>query len=928
MAPLLSTKLYVPPTRPGLVTRPRLIERLNAGLHCPLTLISAPAGFGKTTLLSDWAQGAARAIAWLSLDEGDNDPARFLAYLIAALQAAEQNGDPHIGQTTLGALQSPQLPPLEELLTPLLNEISVTVDPLVLILDDYHVIRTQTIHKMLAFLIDHLPPSMHITIATRSDPPLPIARLRGRGQVHELRQADLRFTLEEATEFLGQFAELELDPSQVAVLGARTEGWVAGLQMAVLAMQGIPMHGRRDVGGFVEAFAGSNRYILDYLIQEVLQRQPASIQTFLLHTSILQRMSGPLCDALLKGEPDPASAIRHAGEKASDRVMDDGQTVLEYLEHSNLFVVPLDGQRKWYRYHHLWADLLRHRLQQTSPDLIPVLHGRASAWYEDQGLEAEAIEHALLAGEQGRAAQLLDDHAEALWGRGEQATMARWLQALPEEVVLGQPRLCVYHALSLVWNGRLEQAAAILQAVEQAGSATPEASTRHDTEQQGMIATVRAYIAYFGGDAPNVVACARQALACLPRERSMLRSAAASAMGDAYSLSGQLDQASQAYAEAIALAKAAHNAYFVLLASLKLATNLVLQDEISRAIEMCKEQLEYANESGFAATARVGGILSVWASLLRTRGDLDQAVKLAQQSLEFSKQGSNVVMTGMALLVLARILFSRGDLAGAEQKLHQLQATCQESDLPIWLTSPLAAWKARLKIAQGRPEDAARLLHERGINVENNYILVRIDEHISLARLLIARATPGSDLPDALHLLGRLQAVSEQRGIVGKSIEVAVLEALAWFKCGDLQKALSSLDGALSMARQESHVQVFVDEGQPMAELLYKAASQGISPHYAGLLLTAFEDLDRKGIASKPTAPSLPEWMEPLSERERQVLDLVAQGLTNREIARALTLSISTIKSHTHNLYGKLDVHSRTQAVAKARALGILPSPQ
>jgi LuxR family maltose regulon positive regulatory protein len=468
----------------------------------------------------------------------------------------------------------------------------------------------------------------------------------------------------------------------------------------------------------------------------------------------------------------------------------------------------------------------------------------------------------------------------------------------------------------------------MLQAAERAGKASPDLPAAHLSELRGMIAAVRAYVAFFQGDVSRVIAWAEEALACLPREKSMLRAAAASAMADTYSMSGDLDRASKAYAGAIELAKAADNAYLLLLTSLKLATNLAYRGEIAQAIEMCEEQLQYARESGFAATPRAGGIQAVWASLLRERGDLDRALELSRQSLELCERGSNIVVIGLALLALAETSFSRGDLAGMEQSLRRLEAHGQASDLPTWIAGPLTAWKARLSIARGRFDDAEKLLRERGVNAQGPLALVRMDEYLALARLSIARAAPVSDLPDALHLLGRLRAVAEGADIVGKRIEVAALEALACQKRGDRERALSSLENALSMASKRGYVRVFVDEGRPMAELLYQAVRHDLSPRYASHLLAAFDGLDVEPASPRPGEPSLPEGIEPLSERETEVLELIAQGLTNREVARALFVSIGTVKVHTHNIYGKLDVHSRTQAVAKARALGVLPSSQ
>jgi LuxR family maltose regulon positive regulatory protein len=461
--PLLQTKLYIPPIRPELVSRSRLIERLNAGLDRELTVISAPAGFGKTTLVSEWvdhlrSDGAKEdqienRIAWLSLDESDSDPTRFLAYLIAALRTIEprQQSAGNIGKGALSALQSPQPPPAEVVLTTLINEIAAIPDRILLVLDDCHLIEAQPIYDALTFLLEHLPPQMHLVIATREDPHLSLARLRARGQLTELRATDLRFTSSEAAEFLNQVMGLDLSMEDIAALETRTEGWIAGLQLAAISMQG-----RKDASSLIKSFTGSHRFVLDYLIEEVLEQQSESIQSFLLQTAVLNRLTGPLCDA-----------VRFGGAR-SPTGQDNGQATLEMLDHANLFMVPLDEERRWYRYHHLFADLLRQRLNQTQPEQLPILHRRASEWYEQNGFADEAIEHALRAEDFERAAYLIEEQADAVWGRGEHTKLRRWLAGLPVELIFSKPHLCVLHAWELFTSGQQDAAEGSLQAAEKA----------------------------------------------------------------------------------------------------------------------------------------------------------------------------------------------------------------------------------------------------------------------------------------------------------------------------------------------------------------------------------------------------------------------------------------------------------------------------
>ena len=519
--PILQTKLYIPPIRPGLVPRPRLTERLNGGLSRKLTLVSAPAGFGKTTLASEWLAGCAQPAAWLSLDEGDNDPARFLVYLITSLRtlvlpvppvpgASEgigiEGAAADLGEGALSALQSPQAPLVEAVLSTLINDVAAIPTAFVLVIDDYHLIDAQPVHEAVTFLLEHLPPQMHLVIASREDPPLPLARLRARDQLIELRATDLRFASSEAAEFLNRVMGLGLSTEDVAALEARTEGWIAGLQLAAISMQG-----RNDTATLIESFTGSHRFILDYLVEEVLEQQSESIQTFLLQTTVLDRLTGSLCDALLgKGAEEQQS--KKASDSAASRVPSPsapGQEILEHLERSNLFVLPLDQERRWYRYHHLFADLLRRRLHQTQPEQLPGLHGRASVWYEQNGFVDEAIEHALRAEDFERAADLVEARAETLWGRGEQFRLLGWLEALPAEQVASRPLLCIFHAWGLFASGQQRAAERSLQAAEQAleptaGRETEAAPAKRDQKPvtdrakiQGRAASIREFMASF-----------------------------------------------------------------------------------------------------------------------------------------------------------------------------------------------------------------------------------------------------------------------------------------------------------------------------------------------------------------------------------------------------------------------------------------------
>jgi len=888
--PLLQAKLNIPPVRPVLVPRPRLIARLNEGLRsaCKLTLVSAPAGFGKTTLLGEWIRQVDRPAAWLSLDEGDDDPARFWAYFVAALGSLP--GFPSSPDVTEPGV------PGERDLTLLLNELSRLPAPALLVLDDYHLVAEPVVQEHVAFLLTHLPPALHLVIATRADPPLPVARLRARGQLVEIRQQDLCFTQAEAAAFLREVMGLALSAEEIAALSERTEGWIAGLQMAAVSMQQ-----RDDLAGFVRAFAGSHRYVMDYLMEEVLGRQPADLQTFLLHTSILERLSAPLCDAVCTQRPEAGS-----------------QSTLEYLEGANLFITALDDRRTWYRYHRLFADLLRRELAERDPERIPNLHQRASAWYASHELLPESIEHALAAGDTERAAMMIEQVVEPLLMRSEVTALRRWLGALPEASLDCHPELCAYHAWLLLLGG------APLRSIESRIAAVREHVGSPSSVASGRLQSVRALIALFQGQIDQAAALIEAARATLTEEDGFW-------YGMAQWMWEVLQAPEAGSAEEMAplqgLIRSQIDRQNVLLAVVGLCNLGELrakQGRLREAEALFRRALAQATDAAGERLPIAGEPLIWLGELARERNDLAAAARYLCTGIELlGRWGRIAAIEGH--VSLARLRQAQGDEAGTREVLDEAERLAELFDATDMDDHVVALARARIAALQGDWQTVAHWVQARGLEALDPGDL-QIDATIALhvlkyelVALGLARILGGQPR-EALAFLEPLLSEVAAKGRWGLGIEVLALQAAAHHMLGNTAQALACLERSLARAEAEGYTRLYIEIGEPMAQLLYEAAQRDIHAEYAGRLLAAFP----KPAAPAALSPKAGGLIEPLSERERDVLAAIAEGLSNQEIAARLSISERTVKWHASNIYGKLQVSNRTEAVARARTLGIL----
>jgi LuxR family maltose regulon positive regulatory protein len=924
--PVLGTKLHVPAMRRRLVSRSRLTDRLHVEpTSMPrLVLVSAPAGFGKTTLIAQWLASGERGhgeskpagpsprVAWLSLDAGDSELRRFVTHLVAAIQVSS----PQVGAEALTLLDSDRTLPAEVLVS-LVNDLDELAGPTVLALDDYHVIDAPDIHESVTFLLGHLPPQVTIAITTRADPPLPLARLRGRGELLELRAADLRFTAGEADAFLNDVMGLDLDPARVAALEHRTEGWAAGLQLAALSARGHTGAGdAAGVAGFVDAFTGSHRFVLDYLVEEVLNSQPEDVRGFLLDTSVLLQLTGPLCDALTG--------------------RDDGRQRLEVLERGNLFVIPLDDQRQWYRYHHLFADVLRARLLDRYPDRVPGLHQAASRWHAEHGLLADAVVHAIAGDDFDRAADLVELALPDLRKRRQDRTLREWLRALPDDVVRRRPLLAAFLAWTRLSEGDLDGAQAWLDDAERAWEAVrPEAMTSipcspaeaaraRNEELRTLPATIAAYratIAQARGDVDGTVAHARHALELAGPDDHFARGAAAGILGLAAWAAGDPGAAVDTFSTAVASLHKAGNVADVLGATVVLASMWLTRGRPAEARRLYERALASAERHEGSVLSTTGDLHIGLADMLREQGDLDAAANHLQLARELGDRASLLENRHRWYTAMAGVLQARGDLDGAVRMLDDAEPLYLPGFFPD--VRPIPAMRARVRIAQGRLADAWDWAREHQVTAADPPAFLAEFNQLTLARLLVGQYRADRDqggLDQARALLDRVVDAAQAAGRAGSVVEARMVRALARHAVGDTDAAIPDLAAALTNGVPAGYLRLFLDEGPPMTELLRAAERRPESAEYAARVLRA-AGRDQTAATAAAAAPASDEG---LSDRELEVLRLLATELTGPEIARHLYVSVNTLRTHTKHIFTKLDVNTRRAAVRRGTELGLL----
>lgn len=919
--PLLATKLYLPLPRPDTINRPRLLELLDQAHTRKLTLVSAPPGFGKTSLLVNWKALRPFPLGWVSLDEADNEPGRFWTYFLAAVQRVH----PTLGQPALSALQTATSDPIpaEGLLTSLINEVTQLAleNTFGVVFDDYHVIHNQAIHQGLAFLLEHLPPQMRLFITSRADPlGLPLSRMRVRGELAEIRSAQLRFTLEEAAAFFNSKTGLALSSQDVEQLANRTEGWVAGLQLAALSLQDFtPEEAHR----FVESFAGNDRYVVDYLLEEVLNRQSTGVQTFLLQTSVLDRLSGPLCRAVTS--------------------LDDAAEILARLEQSNLFVISLDSRREWFRYHHLFAELLRHHLTQSyNQGQVNELNRRAARWFEQNGQTAEAIRYALAGQDFEQASTLLEQTAQEMIVRADLIPLRTWLEALPEGIVRERPLLAISYCWTLLLTGQREKVAAYAEAAV----AGPDQSDATKAFVLSNLAVIRTHLDFQSGNLDRTLEMAQEAFELLSPATYSAGSSLALILARAYLQKNRAAEAEQTFQKAVDLGRLANNQYTTITGLVGLSDIKFMRGRLHEAARLCRQAIEMGKSSSSAKPLPVTSeAYSHLAEILLEWNRLDEAERSLEQGREFSPLLTNQRITLFELLLLARLQFSRGRFEAASHTQAEVEKFGERHGLAE-IKPLIASYRAWLWLREGKINAAREWARQQAEKKLPN-LAVRFfwQESTVLVRTWLTLG----EFEQATQMLAELQR--QAQGWTGYLIEIQMLQALAWSGAGNRAKALNILAATLTLAEPEGYTRLFIEEGPPMAALLGQLAgspNHSFPKEYLQTLLASFEGVNAAALPPM-IAPSLEfqkaqaqvpgqgqpsqtlsgsgaytQFIERPSERELEVLRLIAAGLSNQEISERLVVSPNTVKAHINKIYGKLDVSSRTQAINRARELDLL----
>jgi LuxR family maltose regulon positive regulatory protein len=879
-----------------------LVGQLSAGLERKLTLISAPAGFGKTTLMSEWIAGRDWPVAWLSLDQGDDDLVRFLTYLVAALQTVEAS----IGEDVSGVLQSPQLPPTESLLTLLLNDLAATClggdhkgHPYVLVLDDYHVIHAPSVHESVAFLLDHMPPQLHLVILSREDPPLPLPRLRVQREITHIRAQDLRFTVDEVTEFFRQTMGLQLTAADVAALESRTEGWIAGLQLAALTMQNL-----EDPGAFIQAFSGDDRYVVDYLVTEVLAQQPPHIHAFLLQTSILQRFTASLCDAVRSGSKSP-------NEEPSAR------EILAQLEQANLFLTPLDHRREWYRYHHLFADLLRYQLRaQEGEASVLALHRRAALWYEQHSLIDDALSHYLTAQDTQAAACLVEANAMPAFRQGEVHLAQEWLESLPEEAIRANLRLSLDYAWICVVHDDYPR---LVEFATAAKSALPDRDGERELALWGEWSALQAFAKYYLGETQAALELGQQALDQLPAHMVFPRAAINILLVDIFTNSdtGQVSQAIERSQEAMAASLSSSNITTVLYAADRLARALVLQGQYQATEAVFQQVFRLLQERELSYVPVLEVLYLRYARVLYQLNRLDEAERVIRDGISLSQRFGAYNGELWCRLLLRQVQMARGVARGAidplatDEALDKLLLRLSDRQSQHPAIVQLASLRAQLWANEAQRAKAERWARDSSFSLEDEPTCGQVPNYLALAHVCQAL---GTLLPQVLTLLEKLRQVALRKGHTEQLIEIKLLQTLTLAMTDQAAEAQVTLEQALALAEPTSMMRSFLDHGAPMIRLLRQAQHP-----YATRLVAA---IDTTAVIEPTPAYSYPQ--ETLNEREIEVLQLFAAGLTNATIARRLFVSQNTVKWYAKNIYRKLDVHSRAEALARAYELDLL----